>query len=328
MRPSILTSILLLLAADLTLAATDVTVSVSPESPQRGQSLVLDVEFTGACAYLLPAVLMGSTIRTELVEPPCPLPTVQQSRFSVLDPPPVGQYLVEVVDGASQVLASTTVDVLDPDFSINVVPNALDPENFLEIQATGIGSCIFSNPTVVENGVVTVDLFDGGICDPPPPRGPFDHRESLALSDLSPGAYDVELRFQDLVVARNTFDNVESGPCVADTYSLCLLHDRFQVQATWRTAAGEEGQAVAVSVREDSGLFWFFGPENIELVVKLHNACDSEFHSYWVFAGGLTDVEVDLTVRDVLTDVTRVYHNDQQVQFAPIQDTEGFDTCP
>ena len=47
----------------------------------------------------------------------------------------------------------------------------------------------------------------------------------------------------------------------------------------------------------------------------------------WVFAAGLTDVEVDLVVEDTLTGDIQEYHNDQKTRFQPIQDTTAFSTC-
>src|SRR5205807_4105842 len=46
-----------------------------------------------------------------------------------------------------------------------------------------------------------------------------------------------------------------------------------------------------------------------------------------VFAGGLTDVNVVLTVRDTVTGTTRTYTNPSGTAFQPIQDTDAFTTC-
>ena len=47
----------------------------------------------------------------------------------------------------------------------------------------------------------------------------------------------------------------------------------------------------------------------------------------WVFAAGLTDVEVSLTITDQQTGSTRTYSNAQGTPFAPIQDTAALATC-
>ena len=62
-------------------------------------------------------------------------------------------------------------------------------------------------------------------------------------------------------------------------------------------------------------------------MVKVLNGCGIN-NRYWVFAGGLTDVKVRLTVRDKVHDTTRTYDNPQKTPFQPIQDTSAFATCP
>ncbi len=44
----------------------------------------------------------------------------------------------------------------------------------------------------------------------------------------------------------------------------------------------------------------------------------------WVFAGGLTNVQVVITVTDTQTGAVQTYTNNQGVAFAPIQDTAAF----
>jgi hypothetical protein len=119
----------------------------------------------------------------------------------------------------------------------------------------------------------------------------------------------------------------DPGTCAADGQTLCLAGGRFRVQAAWATAAGGSGAGNAVSDSDLAGRFWFFNPNNTELVVKVLNACGPYDH-FWVFASGVTDVEVTLTVTDTQAGVTRTYFNPQKRSFAPILDTAAFATCP
>jgi streptogramin lyase len=115
--------------------------------------------------------------------------------------------------------------------------------------------------------------------------------------------------------------------CVTDPTTLCLNNGRFRVTADWRTRDGSTGQGRGVSLTPDSGYFWFFDAANVEVVVKVLNGCGSNSR-YWTFAGGLTDVNVTLTVTDTQTGVIKAYTNPQGTPFQPIQDTSAFATCP
>ncbi|MEM8929558.1 MAG: hypothetical protein AAGE94_00185, partial [Acidobacteriota bacterium] len=109
---------------------------------------------------------------------------------------------------------------------------------------------------------------------------------------------------------------------------LCLNNDRFAVEASWRSPDGSSGMADARPLTDDSGTFAFFDPDNIELLVKVLDACQPPFERYWVFAAGLTDVEVDLVVTDTITGEIQRYSNPLSTAFEPILDTNAFDTCP
>jgi glucose/arabinose dehydrogenase len=123
-------------------------------------------------------------------------------------------------------------------------------------------------------------------------------------------------------------DDTLPPPCAADAETLCLQGGRFRVTATWATPQGASGPAKAVTLTQDTGYLWFFRETNVETVVKVLNGCGTSFQAFWVFAGGLTNVEVTLTVQDTATGFTRVYENPLRSPFQPIQDTEAFKTCP
>jgi hypothetical protein len=114
--------------------------------------------------------------------------------------------------------------------------------------------------------------------------------------------------------------------CTADATTLCLGDGRFRVQARWSTAAAS-GQAQVVSQEGDSGQLYFFDAGNTELTVKTLDGC-SVNDRFWVFASGLTNVEVLVTVTDTQSGQVRQYFNPQGKAFAPVQDTIAFATCP
>ena len=109
---------------------------------------------------------------------------------------------------------------------------------------------------------------------------------------------------------------------------MCLNQNRFRVEVDFETEEGQSGEGRAVELTSDTGYFWFFNDENVEIVLKVLDACGPPFDRYWVFAAGLTDVEVDVTVTDMETGEVNVYHNPQRTPFRPIQDTSAFATCP
>lgn len=114
--------------------------------------------------------------------------------------------------------------------------------------------------------------------------------------------------------------------CTAGPQTLCLDGGRFQVSVTWRTDEAHAGSGNAVPLTPDTGFFWFFDPANVELIVKLLDAC-SGFGRHWVFAAGLTDVWAQIEVVDTRTGARRSYVNPAGEPFAPVQDTAAF-ACP
>ncbi len=120
-----------------------------------------------------------------------------------------------------------------------------------------------------------------------------------------------------------------SSPCSSDATTLCLNGGRFSVKADWEVPSeGTSGHGTAVRLTPDSGYFWFFGASNVEVVAKVLDGCHGDGGHYWVFAGGLTNVGVTLTITDKQTDQIRTYANPPGTPFQPIQDTSAFDTCP
>jgi hypothetical protein len=124
-----------------------------------------------------------------------------------------------------------------------------------------------------------------------------------------------------------SFDASAIEPCVANATTLCLSNSRYQVRTQWVARDGASGAGQVINLTGDTGAFWFFNPSNVEMVVKVLNACGLNSR-YWTFAGGLTDVNVIMTVTDTQTGIVKTYTNPQQTPFQPIQDTSAFATCP
>lgn len=66
--------------------------------------------------------------------------------------------------------------------------------------------------------------------------------------------------------------------------------------------------AHAVPLTSDTGYFWFFSSNNVELVVKAVDGRAFNQH-YWVFYGALSDVQYTITVTDTVTNAVKTYTN-------------------
>lgn len=110
--------------------------------------------------------------------------------------------------------------------------------------------------------------------------------------------------------------------CIPDANTHCLADSRFQVSVTWQDFQGNTGVGQALPLTADTGMFWFFHPANIELVVKVLDARTVNGH-FWVFYGALSNVAYTIEVVDTATGAVRTYENPSGV-FASLGDTTAF----
>ncbi len=96
------------------------------------------------------------------------------------------------------------------------------------------------------------------------------------------------------------------GICSPSSSRLCLVDGRFAVEVSWRDFAGRAGAGYARELTAETGSFWFFTAGNPELVVKVLDGIGTNGH-FWVFAGALGNLELELTVSDTLTGDRRTY---------------------
>jgi hypothetical protein len=113
--------------------------------------------------------------------------------------------------------------------------------------------------------------------------------------------------------------------CVGADGTLCL-GDRFEVTVNWETEEGDTGFGRAVPETNDSGMFWFFGPQNLEVLVKVLDGCSITEH-FWVFFAATTDVGFELTVTDTVADESKTYTNEVGAAADAVTDTSALDTC-
>ncbi len=116
------------------------------------------------------------------------------------------------------------------------------------------------------------------------------------------------------------------GACAPSATRLCLRDGRYAVELRWHTAQTSGTAEVAPSASDSAGLFWFFSPDNWEMLVKVLDGCALN-GKHWVFAAATTDVGFTLTVTDTATGELRTYENPLGRAAPPVQDTAALD-CP
>ena len=149
----------------------------------------------------------------------------------------------------------------------------------------------------------------------------------------SPGFYEVTLTVSDgttVSTARQMFlveANDPVGTCVSDVETLCLRDSRYAVDVEWRRADGGSGAASVVhSGTNDSGLFWFFGRDNWEILIKVLDGCALNGHM-WVFGASTTDLGYVIRVTDTVTGAVKEYRNEPGRPAPAITDVKAFQAC-
>lgn len=124
-----------------------------------------------------------------------------------------------------------------------------------------------------------------------------------------------------------TAEPIPGQPCSADAEVLCLLGDRFRIEIDWLRPNGTSGKGQAVPFTDRAGLFYFFNEANLEMLIKMINACSFN-NRFWIFYAATTNVEFTVTVTDTKTGMRNEYFNPLGQAAFPIQDTSAFATCP
>ena len=147
---------------------------------------------------------------------------------------------------------------------------------------------------------------------------------------LGPAVYDrlVPDRFYSTNNDRGVLEKSDTlAACPEDEKAWCARGGRYQLVVDWKDPQGRSGQAKRVLTgSEDSGLFYFFDPNNWELLVKVLDGC-SVNQRQWLFAAGTTDVEYVLRVEDRWTGQIRHYANKAGQAASAITDTDAFAGC-
>ncbi|MDA8018624.1 MAG: hypothetical protein MPN21_14380 [Thermoanaerobaculia bacterium] len=105
-----------------------------------------------------------------------------------------------------------------------------------------------------------------------------------------------------------------------------LLDGRFRVSVFPNDLGGNQLTARGRQLSDETGAFWFFSEENLEIFVKVLNGCEVN-DNFWVFLSGLTDIGGRIEVEDTLTGQIASYSSSSGIRFSPTFDTTAFATC-
>ncbi len=120
-----------------------------------------------------------------------------------------------------------------------------------------------------------------------------------------------------------------SYSCRETPAALCLSrYSRFRVEVEWQDHEGHRGVGrVGPFGSTDSGLLWFFSPDNWEMLVKVLDGCALNDH-YWVYAAATTDVQYTLRVTDTESGEVSEYENALGNAAEAITDAQAFACAP
>jgi hypothetical protein len=237
---------------------------------------------------------------------PCPdgsqavqLPSLGKGRYRLVATLSNGEVWDEAsfAVGAEEQLPATLIDLS---------PAAPGPTEALAIVVSGLqfefpGSLHFVDEPTIEGSRIVFSgelTFCPFICPAPPLIGYEGHR--YLLPPLTPGLKTVVLEAEGEVIAERSFTVGPPGG------SLRLNDDRFEVALAWKDHGGEEHAASAEALTDDSGSFWFFHRDNVELTVKILDG-RAVNGAFWLFAASMTDLAYTLTVTDRHLSTSRVY---------------------
>lgn len=167
-----------------------------------------------------------------------------------------------------------------------------------------------------------VRLFENALGEPFPPVQQIDLFSTCSAPVPLPKAGVTPGRVREGHLGDSPGDS-----CAPDASTLCFDSGRFRVRSEWHDFAGASGTGMAEYLGEESGYFWFFDPESVEVAVKWIDGCDFN-DRYWIYASGLTNVAVDLTVEDTLNHRTWTRETRLGEAFPAFLDASAFATCP
>lgn len=107
-----------------------------------------------------------------------------------------------------------------------------------------------------------------------------------------------------------------------DPTSMRLL-DRYEVSMKFKTPTDPWQDARVTESSHQSGLFYYYNPNNFETMVKMVDGCAGGYGGNWFFASSATSIKHEITVKDTVLGVTRTYQRPDLVEgMVAIEDVE------
>lgn len=154
-----------------------------------------------------------------------------------------------------------------------------------------------------------------------------EYTAHTSFGPLAAGTYQVAV-YEEHSLREIKQLEVQAAPvCTSTSTQLCLGDSHFEVTAAWQDFDGNSGIAQSVPDQLEGlgnhGLLWFFSPDNPELLVKVLDGCGLNGR-HWVFISPGSNVEYEVTVRDVRSGLTRTYFNPLHNFHRLFADTSSF----
>lgn len=116
--------------------------------------------------------------------------------------------------------------------------------------------------------------------------------------------------------------------CRQSETAVCLLDNRFRVEASWSTRAGGRRAVRDRQISDSTGLLRPFSGSRVKMLVKMLDACRVRgLAGFWVFAAATADLEVVLSVTDTVTGRRRDYLAHGGAPGLAVVDVTTFNDC-
>lgn len=313
------------------------TLVIEPDPPTAQQPFTATITYDGPCFVDARVSVFGHAARVVAIEDPICITAIVPRTFEVEIPGlPAGDAVLILTRDPLPTEAGDPPETLIQSFQFDVGPTAggifaadlreADGDWFLDlVQECPFFSVFEARPP--SSGVIRVRQ----IIPPSLPfpdctaQGPFIPT-SIGIGALEPGPYTIAIGAVD--DRTDAFDLLIpfTVPEPDDLVAPALQRGRYAARVDWQRAE-DSGTGFARMLSEDAAAFWFFRPSNTELLVKVLDGCLVNGH-VWVFAAGLTNQGVTLTVEDLATSITRTWRSPLGTPFTPILDTRAFDCDP